>query len=66
MEQLCPPASSNVWRAARGKSAWDIGRILGISHHTAISYLNNAKAKLGVRTVVQAARVAAAKREQQN
>ncbi|HJP67713.1 MULTISPECIES: LuxR family transcriptional regulator [Nitrobacteraceae] len=53
--------------AARGKSAWDIGRILGISHHTAISYLNNAKAKLGVRTVVQAAlRVAAAKREQQN
>lgn len=53
--------------AAQGKSAWEIGRILGISHHTAASYLTNAKEKLGVRTVVQAVlRVAAAQREQQN
>jgi LuxR family transcriptional activator of conjugal transfer of Ti plasmids len=53
--------------AAHGKSAWEIGRILGISHHTAASYLNNAREKLGVRTVVQAVlRVAAAKREQRN
>jgi LuxR family transcriptional activator of conjugal transfer of Ti plasmids len=40
--------------AAKGKSAWEIGRILGISRHTAATYLENAKAKLGVRTVVQA------------
>ncbi|UFX48883.1 LuxR family transcriptional regulator [Bradyrhizobium quebecense] len=52
--------------AAHGKSAWEIGRILGISHHTAASYLNNAREKLGVRTIIQAVlRVAAAKREQQ-
>lgn len=52
--------------AAQGKSAWEIGRILGISRHTAASYLDNAKEKLGVRTLVQAAiRLAAAKGEQQ-
>lgn len=50
--------------AAEGKSAWEIGRILGISRHTVASYLDNAKGKLGVRTVVQAAaRLAAAKGE---
>lgn len=53
--------------AARGKTAWEIGRILGISRHTAASYLDNAKEKLGVRTVVQAViRLAAAKGEKQN
>jgi DNA-binding CsgD family transcriptional regulator len=40
--------------AARGKSAWEIGRILGISRHTAATYLETTKAKLGVRTIVQA------------
>jgi LuxR family transcriptional activator of conjugal transfer of Ti plasmids len=40
--------------AARGKSAWEIGTILGISRHTVSTYLENAKAKLGVRTIVQA------------
>jgi DNA-binding CsgD family transcriptional regulator len=46
--------------AAEGKSAWEIGRILGISKHTAATYLENAKTKLGVRTTVQAvARIAA-------
>jgi LuxR family transcriptional regulator, activator of conjugal transfer of Ti plasmids len=40
--------------AAQGKSAWEIGRILGISQHTVAAYLGNAKAKLGVRTTVQA------------
>jgi LuxR family transcriptional regulator, activator of conjugal transfer of Ti plasmids len=50
--------------ASQGKSAWEIGRILGISRNTAAYYLNNAKEKLGVRTVVQAAmRLAAAKKE---
>jgi LuxR family transcriptional activator of conjugal transfer of Ti plasmids len=53
--------------AAKGKSAWEIGRILGISRHTVASYLDNAKEKLGVRTIVQAAtRLAAAKREEHN
>jgi DNA-binding CsgD family transcriptional regulator len=53
--------------AAQGKSAWQIGRILGISHHTVASYLENAKEKLGVRTIVQAAtRLAAAKEEEHN
>jgi LuxR family transcriptional activator of conjugal transfer of Ti plasmids len=41
--------------AAQGKSAWEIGRILGISRHTVAFYLGNAKEKLGVRTIVQAA-----------
>jgi LuxR family transcriptional activator of conjugal transfer of Ti plasmids len=40
--------------AAHGKSAWEIGCILGISHHTVAFHLENAKAKLGVRTIVQA------------
>jgi LuxR family transcriptional regulator, activator of conjugal transfer of Ti plasmids len=40
--------------AAQGKSAWEIGTILGISRHTVSTYLENAKAKLGVRTIVQA------------
>lgn len=53
--------------AAQGKSAWEIGRILGISRHTVASYLGNAKDKLGVRTIVQAATIlAAAKQEQHN
>jgi LuxR family transcriptional activator of conjugal transfer of Ti plasmids len=39
---------------AQGKSAWEIGRILGISRRTAAFHLNNAKAKLGVRSICQA------------
>ncbi|AZO34842.1 MAG: LuxR family transcriptional regulator [Mesorhizobium sp.] len=41
--------------AARGKSDWEIGRILGISQRTAAFHLDNAKKKLGVRTKTQAA-----------
>jgi LuxR family transcriptional activator of conjugal transfer of Ti plasmids len=53
--------------AAQGKSAWEIGCILGISRNTVSSYLHNAKSKLGVRTVVQAAtRLAAANKIKQN
>ncbi|WP_050418931.1 LuxR family transcriptional regulator [Bradyrhizobium tropiciagri] len=53
--------------ASQGKSAWEIGLILGISRNTAAYYLNNAKQKLGVRTVVQAAmRFAAAKKRRPN
>lgn len=40
--------------AARGKSAWEIGRLLSISRRTAAFHLDNAKTKLGVRTISQA------------
>jgi len=48
--------------ACQGKSAWEIGCILGISRRTAGFHLDNAKAKLGVRSICQAvARLSAAK-----
>ena len=34
--------------AARGKSAWEIGRLLNISRRTAAFHLDNAKMKFGV------------------
>lgn len=40
--------------AALGKSAWDIGKILGVSRRTAAFHLDNARHKLGVRTIAQA------------
>ncbi|MCK1345142.1 LuxR family transcriptional regulator [Bradyrhizobium sp. 188] len=53
--------------ASRGKSAWEIGCILGISRNTAASYLENAKEKLGVRTIAQAVTyLAAANKRKQN
>ncbi|MGX8009652.1 LuxR family transcriptional regulator [Mesorhizobium sp. ORM8.1] len=46
--------------AADGKSAWDISQILSVSKRTVTFHLENAKAKLGVRTINQAvARLAA-------
>jgi LuxR family transcriptional regulator, activator of conjugal transfer of Ti plasmids len=46
--------------SARGKSAWEIGQILGISRRTAAFHLDNAKLKLGVHSIRQAvARLAA-------
>jgi len=36
-----------VW-AARGKSDWEIGRILGISHETVIQHLKQARGRYGV------------------
>lgn len=48
--------------AAQGKSTWEIGCILGISRRTAAFHLDNAKEKLGVRSICQAvARLAASK-----
>lgn len=41
------------WKS-KGKSAWEIGQILGISRRTAAFHLDNARAKLGVRSVCQA------------
>lgn len=40
--------------AAKGKSAWDIGQIVGPSRRTISFHLENAKMKLGVRTIPQA------------
>jgi LuxR family transcriptional activator of conjugal transfer of Ti plasmids len=48
--------------ASQGKSAWEIGHILGISRHTAATHLENVKAKLRVRTIVQAVAQLAASR----
>ncbi|WP_280515988.1 MULTISPECIES: LuxR C-terminal-related transcriptional regulator [Mesorhizobium] len=43
-----------------GGAAWDISQILGLSKRTVTFHLENAKAKLGVRTINQAvARMAA-------
>lgn len=48
--------------AAKGKSAWEIGRLLNITRRTAAFHLDNAKTKFGVRTICQAvAKLAAAK-----
>lgn len=46
--------------ATQGKSAWEIGRILNISRRTAAFHLDNAKMKLGVRTIQQAVALFAA------
>jgi len=51
---LSPREAECLEWAAQGKSAWEIGTILGISRHTVATYLDNAKTKLGVRTIVQA------------
>jgi len=52
--------------ATQGKSAWEIGRILGISRRTAAFHLDNAKAKLGVRSIAQAVARLAASRSSPN
>lgn len=40
--------------AARGKSIWEVGCILGIKRRTAAFHLDNVRRKLGVRTIAQA------------
>lgn len=60
--ELSPRELDCLEWASRGKTAWEIGEILGISRHTATFYLDNVKSKLGVRTIIQAAsRFAASK-----
>ncbi len=49
--------------ASEGKSAWEIGQILGISRRTAAFHLDNMRTKLGVRTVRQAVARFAAERD---
>ena len=64
---LSPREMECLQWASQGKSAWEIGCILGISRNTVAYYLDNAKQKLGVRTVVQAAAcLAAASKEKRN
>jgi DNA-binding CsgD family transcriptional regulator len=46
--------------AARGKTAWETGQILGLSEKTVYFYLRNAAAKLGVASKTQAVAQAAA------
>jgi LuxR family transcriptional regulator, activator of conjugal transfer of Ti plasmids len=48
--------------AARGKSTWDTGRIMGIRPRTVAFHLDNARAKLGVGSVTQAVALLAAAR----
>ncbi|WP_189413712.1 helix-turn-helix transcriptional regulator [Mesorhizobium sp. M00.F.Ca.ET.217.01.1.1] len=50
---LTPREFESLKWPARGKSAWDISQILGFSKRTVTFYLENAKAKLGVRTINQ-------------
>lgn len=40
--------------AAKGKSTWEIGRILGIAQRTVEFHLDNVRAKLDVKTITQA------------
>jgi DNA-binding CsgD family transcriptional regulator len=54
LESLTPRELECLTWASRGKSATDIGTILSISRHTAVFHMENAKRKLGVRTVYQA------------
>lgn len=66
-KRLSPRELECLEWASRGKSAWETGRILGISRNTVAYYLENAKEKLGVRTVVQAVtHLVAANKEKQN
>lgn len=51
---LSPRESECLEWAAQGKSAWEIGRILGITRRTAGFHLENAKAKLGVHSTSHA------------
>ena len=61
---LSPREMECLQWAARGKSAWEIGRLLNISRRTAAFHLDNAKTKFGVRTISQAvAKLAASQAE---
>jgi DNA-binding CsgD family transcriptional regulator len=45
--------------ASQGKTSWEIGQIIGIAERTVVFHLENAKAKLGVRSRQQAVATAA-------
>ena len=52
--RLTPREFECLQWAARGKSARDIGSIIGVKRRTAAFHLDNARNKLGVRTIAQA------------
>lgn len=52
--------------AARGKSAWEIGCILGIKRRTVAFHLDNVRRKLGVKSIKQAVACFAASRSSFN
>lgn len=52
--KLTPRECECLQWAAKGKSAWETGEILGITRRTVAFHLDNTRAKLGVRTVAQA------------
>lgn len=52
--RLSPRERECLRWAAEGKSRWESGQILGLSPRTVKFHLDNAKAKLGVRTIAQA------------
>lgn len=58
--RLSPRERECLTWVAKGKSAWAIGEILGISRRTASFHLDNARAKLGVQTLKQAIALLAA------
>lgn len=50
LKELSPREKICLSWAARGKSSWDIGRIIGISENTVNFHIKNALRKLGVRS----------------
>jgi len=58
--RLTPRELECLHWAARGKSAWEIGQILGVSRRTAAFHLDNARAKLDVHSITQAVALLAA------
>lgn len=52
--RLSPRERECITWASQGKSASDIGAIVGISRHTVSFHLENVKRKYKVRTIVQA------------
>lgn len=61
--RLTPRQLECLQWAARGKSATDIGCILDISPRTVVFHIENAKARLGVRTIAQAVALLASSKQ---
>jgi DNA-binding CsgD family transcriptional regulator len=55
---LSPRETECLSWAAKGKTAWEIGRVMSISEHTAVFHLRNSVAKLGTSTRQQAVAIA--------
>jgi DNA-binding CsgD family transcriptional regulator len=62
MPKLAPREQDVLRWAARGKTAWETGRILNISEKTVAFYLSNATTKLGVASKTEAVATAISRR----